>query len=176
MLSRPLWSGACPHSPMLRGKCLQELTSLKFASHLIGRRPSPLTTKAFRRSRRSRDTFVLRLKASSAASVADQASISTSRGTSSSLLTAFSRRWHSYWSLGRPQKQQQEKNPKKLTKIVSKLWSIMDVNKLLLTAALFCMVGPLMELITTALCLESFLHAPCQHATSFHVLQLVRHC
>ncbi len=53
----------------------------------------------------------------------------------------LSRTWHNYWSLGRPQKQQQDKNPKKLRKIVSKLWSIMDVNGYLLTAALFCMVS-----------------------------------
>ncbi len=53
----------------------------------------------------------------------------------------LSRSWHNYWSLGRPQKQQQDKSPKKLRKIVSKLWSIMDVNGYLLTAALFCMVS-----------------------------------
>ncbi|CAL5226115.1 g8932 [Coccomyxa viridis] len=59
----------------------------------------------------------------------------------------LSRTWHNYWSLGRPQKQQQDKNIKKLRKIVSKLWSIMDGNGYLLTAALFCMaVAALAEL------------------------------
>ena len=164
-------SGTCPHSPTLRGKRLQELNPGRLASFLTGRKPLPLTARAFRQSRRSRDGFFLGLKASSAASVssvADQAPHSGSQGTSSSPLTSLSRRWHSYWSLGRPQRQQQEKNPKKLSKIVSKLWSIMDVNKLLLTAALFCMVSSAHE--ATHHCLVSR-HVPaCALATALSSL------
>ena len=164
MSSRPVLFGAGPPSPRLRCRRLEDLTQRKTTSFLIGRRPLPFTTRTLRDSRKSRDRCLLRaVSAASAASVADQVPQSSSHDASNSPLGRLSRTWHSYWSLGRPQKQQQDKNPKKLRKISSKLWSIMDVNGYLLTAALFCMVSSVIRrsldyssLRTQAFALTSF--------------------
>lgn len=111
---------------------------------IVGRRRPALTYEAARQSKTGRaSSFHSALRACSAASAGprvDERPQSSSYSDSESPLTAPWRAWHSYWSLGRPQKQEQDKQPKKLKKIVSKLWSIMDVNGYLLTAALFCMV------------------------------------
>jgi hypothetical protein len=117
---------------------------LRRTVQIIGRRRPVLIYKAARQSKAGRaNSFHSALRASSAASaasIADERPHSSSNSSSESPLKAPWRAWHSYWSLGRPQKQEQDKQPKKLTKIVSKLWGIMDVNGYLLTAALFCMV------------------------------------
>ena len=117
---------------------------LRRTAQIIGRKRSALIYEAARQSKAGRaNSFHSALRASSTASaapIADERPHGSSNSNSESPLTAFWRAWHSYWSLGRPQKQEQDKQPKKLRKIVSKLWNIMDVNGYLLTAALFCMV------------------------------------
>lgn len=116
----------------------------RIPSAIIGRMPSPFTSVAFRHSRAGRERCLSGLRASSAASaasVADHVPQSAPESSSGSPLSAPLRAWHSFWSLGRPAKRQEDKNPRKLSKIVSKLWNIMDVNSYLLTAALFCMVS-----------------------------------
>ena len=83
------------------------------------------------------------LRASSAAAAAPTAAPSSQNSSAEHVegpLKAPLRAWHQYWSLGRSQKQEQDKKPRKLSKIVSKLWKIMNVDGYLLSAALFCMV------------------------------------
>ena len=93
--------------------------------------------------RRGRTGCLSGLRASSAAAAAPTAAqppqdpAEHSEGPPKAPLRA----WHQYWALGWPQKQEQDKKPRKLSKIVSKLWKIMNVNGYLLSAALFCMVS-----------------------------------
>jgi hypothetical protein len=111
---------------------------------IVGRRQPAWFLEAAKQRKAGRArSFHSARKASSTASaapIAEQNTQGSSNSKSESILTAPWRAWHSYWSLGRPQKQEQDKQPRKLRNIVSKLWNIMDVNGHLLTAALFCMV------------------------------------
>ena len=169
MPSTPSLLVAGPPQILLRCKHQQALTPGTLSSFLVARRPLLLKTRILRQFRRSRDS-PLRSRASSAASpatLANSAPLSASEGRSGNPLTSLSRTWHSYWSLGRAQKQQQDKSPKKLGQIVSKLWNIMNVNGYLLTAALFFLVSPAAWF--TSLNTFSVLHSnyicskPCHH-------------
>lgn len=57
-----------------------------------------------------------------------------------SLFSARLQAWDSWWSLGREPKNEKAQRARKLGSIASKLWKIMNVNGLMLTAALVCMV------------------------------------
>ena len=173
----PVLYGPSPPCPLLRCRPPKELPPRSKPSFLVGRRPLSFTTRASRHSKRTRDRcFLKAISAASAASVAVDVPQSASKGASGSPLGVLSRSWHKYWSLGRPQKQQQDKNPKKLRKIVSKLWSIMDVNGYLLTAALFCMVSSASQMIPLH---EDLTYSPSALGsllTSFHGQQQHRSC
>ncbi len=58
-----------------------------------------------------------------------------------SLFSAPLQAWDSWWSLGREPKNEKAQRARKLGCIASKLWKIMEVNGLMLAAALFCMVS-----------------------------------
>jgi hypothetical protein len=87
---------------------------------------------AARRNRKCR----IHINASTAAISADPGP----KERKSSLLEGPARAWERFWSLGQPTKSEAHK-PKNLGAIASKLWAIMNVNMLLLTGALICMVS-----------------------------------
>lgn len=76
----------------------------------------------------------------SGTAVGDVSSMEHNSEQRGSLLRAPVRAWESWWALGRNPKVEKTQRFKKLGPIVSKLWKIMNVNCLLFTAALFCMV------------------------------------
>ena len=142
-MSGRLWP--CSHAascPVLAQAQLAAFLQTRSRAQPLRRRRLTVAHGLHTLRRRGRTGCLSGLRASSAAAAAPTAAQHPQNpaGHSESPLKAPLQAWHQYWSLGRPQKQEQDKKPRKLSKIVSKLWKIMNVNSYLLSAALFCMV------------------------------------
>lgn len=108
----------------------QQLGRLTFGSHVLG--------CGRRSSRLCRSTLHTVFAKAAAAAQAHSPGRKAQQGDS--FLKAPLQAWDSWWSLGREPKNEKAQRARKLGSIASKLWQIMNVNGLLLTAALFCMV------------------------------------
>lgn len=115
------------HRPALRPP-LRQLGKIGFGSQVLG--------CGRRISRRSGLHTVFATAASAQAH-----SPGRNAGQGDSFSKAPVRAWKSWWALGREPKNENAQRARKLGAITSKLWQIMNVNGLLLTAALFCMVS-----------------------------------
>ena len=137
--------GPCSHAaacPVLAQARLAAFLQTTSPAQLLRRRRLTAAGGLHTFRRRGRTGCLSGLRAFSAAAAASTAAqpLQNPAEHSESPLKAPLQAWHQYWSLGRQQKQEQDKKPRKLSKIVSKLWKIMNVNSYLLGAALFCMV------------------------------------
>ena len=132
-------AAACPVLAQGRPAAFLQTTS---PAQLLLRRRLTVAHGLHTLFRRGRTGCLSGLRASSGAAAASIASQHPQNPAehSGGPLKAPLQAWHQYWSLGRPQKQEQDKKPRKLSKIESKLWKIRNVNGYLLGAALFCMV------------------------------------